>query len=203
MRNGPAPRMTSPTPSPTRHLAAAIDGELMRLVGLGDPEAMKALYDRTAAEVYEAGLAVVRRPADAEDIVQDVFLQVWTRARAYDPARGTALAWLTTIATHCAIDALRRALRREQCAAQLLPPPEAEGPQPDAPKVREGVQSLTAACREPLWLAYFEGLSQTEVADRLKLPLGTVKTRTRRALRELEVRLRDPPAASRRDGADD
>lgn len=155
-----------------------------RLVA-GDPAALADLYDLAAGLVFGLVLRILRDRAEAEDVVQEVFVQVWRQAERFDPARGSLNAWLCTIARTRALDRLRRrAARREEPEGSQ--PPAVEAPRPeDALAVRAALESLPAPQREALALAYFEGLTHTEIAARLGEPLGTVKTRIRAALLRL------------------
>ena len=131
---------------------------------------------------------IVRDLDAAEDVVQEAFVQVWRQAGRYDPRRGSPQAWLCTIARTRALDRLRRRVaRREQ---EEVTEPAASGGTPDREgelAVRKALLSLSADQRRALELAYYEGLTQSEIARRLNEPLGTVKTRIRTAL----IRLRE------------
>jgi RNA polymerase sigma-70 factor (ECF subfamily) len=163
-----------------------------------DMEAAADLYDRYASHVYALARRVVGSDADAEDIVQEVFLQAWRSAAAYDPGRGTVLAWLLVMTRTRGIDRLRARQSRPAGDSTKLP----ELPVDDTPaldlllvaeegdRVREALQLLPAEQRTPLELAYYEGLTQSAIAQRLAQPLGTVKTRMRTALGFLRERLR-------------
>jgi RNA polymerase sigma-70 factor, ECF subfamily len=160
-----------------------------RLAG-GDEHALSRLYDNTNRIVYGLALRILGDPSSSEDVTMEVYLQVWRTAGSYDPERGTVLSWLVTLVRSRAIDCLRsrRARRAEleervDVVANLRDP----GPGPELASV-EGVRSrivqqamaqLSPDQREAIELAYFSGLSHTEVAVQTDLPLGTVKTRIR------------------------
>lgn len=173
------------------------DAELVALVGrirFGDAEALGTLYDQTLGRVHALALRVLGNPQDAEEVVADVYLQVWDRAVAYCPERGAVMAWLQTLAWSRAIDHRRRRQRR---ATPGLHPgdaelayTESEDPAPDtlaerharAGQVRAALASLGPAQRRVLELAFYEELSHAEIAERTGLPLGTVKSHARRGL---------------------
>jgi RNA polymerase sigma-70 factor (ECF subfamily) len=158
---------------------------LLTRITAGDGPALGEFYDLFAGLVNALALRILRDAADAEDVVQEVFVQVWRQAGRFDALRGSPEAWLCTIARTRALDRLRRrAARREE--------PEAEDAgHVDAPRseetlaVRKALGTLPPEQRRALELAYFEGLSQTEIATRLGAPLGTVKTRMRTGMLRL------------------
>jgi len=177
--------------------AAAADRAALARVVRGDHDALAEIYDRHARLLYSLALRIVRRPTDAEDVIQEVFSQVWRQAGRYDTSRGTVVGWLVTVARSRALDRLRRD-RGEPPAADIelvsrdvvdpgtmvdLQLVDAE----QAARVRAALEALPETQRVPLELAYYEGLSQTAIAARLETPLGTIKTRMRQAL----LRLRD------------
>lgn len=174
-------------------------------MGNGDEQALGLLYDRWEHTVRALAVRIVTDSMEAEDVVEDVFWQAWRQAPRFDAARGGAGTWLLTIARSRALDRLR-SLRRsredsgldeliESGSDQLASA--ASDPFEDAERgersraVREALQTLPAEQRESLELAYFEGLSQTEISERTGIPLGTVKTRMRLALQKLRERLGD------------
>ena len=177
------------------------DGEDVQLVvrlAARDMEAAADLYDRYASHVYALARRVVRSDADAEDLVQDVFVQAWQSASAYDSTRGSVLAWLLVMTRSRGIDRLRARQSRPTGDSTRLPTIPQEAPPAldvllvaeEGDRVREALQLLPAEQRTPLELAYYEGLTQSAIAQRLAQPLGTVKTRIRTALGFLRERLR-------------
>lgn len=166
----------------------------------GEQAAMSMLYDRYAAGVLGLALRITREQADAEDVVVDTFAQVWRDAARFQGDRGSVGAWLATIARSRALDLLRSRGRRNKlddaATAEVNVAPAAMGmptPSPMAAlladersrRVQTALATLPPAQRSALELAYFEGLSQSEIAERLDEPLGTVKTRMRLGLRRL------------------
>jgi len=175
-------------PPPFAHLP---DEALPALVARGDEQALAELYDRFGRVAYGIAVRVVRDASLAEDAVQDAFMTAWRTAAAFDPARGKASTWLLTLVHRRAVDVVRREERRR--GDPLDDAPIASGDATDeSAEVREErrrVQSALAQLppdqREALELAYYGGLTQTELAERLGVPLGTIKSRMFTALSRL------------------
>jgi RNA polymerase sigma-70 factor, ECF subfamily len=184
------------------------DGRLVERMGAGDDQALAQFYDRWARVVYASILQLVRDPDDADDVLEDAFYQAWRQASRYTAARGSVATWMLTIARSRALDFLRarRRLRQEPLtpggagyqggspAGDLADFPDVAEAAEQRERVAEAVRTLPPEQREVVELAYFGGLSQTEIAQRTGQPLGTVKTRTRLAgqkLREQLAALRD------------
>lgn len=183
----------------------ADDAARLADVAGGDAAALGVLFDRHIRAVYSIALRVVRDESEAEEVVQDVFAQVWRQSARYDRTRGTVAAWLLTIARTRAIDRLRaRRARPDTSAASIDLPAEHVAPsvdpvdvidaERDAQRVRMALDELPVLQRLALELAYFEGLTQSEIAQRLEEPLGTVKTRIRLGLLKLRDALSGTPA---------
>lgn len=188
--------MAPPPPSAPRATDPAADRALLQQVALGSGAAMREVYARCGARAFAVTLRLLPSRADAEEVLQEAFLDVWRRAREFDPERGGLETWVTTIARTRAIDRLRSmgtASRVVEGATHQPPPVSATPPAPDeASALRQNRQRVLAALkqlpaeqREVVELAYFEGLSQREIAERTGDPLGTVKTRARLALEKL------------------
>ena len=164
-------------------LAHLADEALLALVAHSDDDALAELYDRYGRAAYGLALRILRDPALAQDAVQDAFLAAWRTAAGFDPRRGTASTWLMTLVHRRAVDVVRREDRRR--ADPLEDAPVAAGDATDEQvelreqrrKVQAALEVLTPAERESLELAYYGGLSQSEIAEKLGLPLGTVKSR--------------------------
>jgi RNA polymerase sigma-70 factor (ECF subfamily) len=157
----------------------------------GDRSGLEGLYERYAQLLFNLVVRIVRNGPDAEEVMQEVFLQAWRSAAHYNPSRGSPEAWLIMMARSRAIDAARAA-RRKPDRPEVEPSPDIAAAAPDVAGAVEAralattaLGELTPAQREVLELAFYEGLSQTEIAARTGAPLGTVKTRTRTALERL------------------
>jgi RNA polymerase sigma-70 factor (ECF subfamily) len=178
------------------------DDDLLHAAANGDERALAAIYDRYRLILFGLILRILHDREEAEDVLQEAFLQVWRRAADFDAARGRAFTWLVTIARSRALDRLRSAGSRARLAEEAgrLPHDEVGDAAQDAVKseqgaiVRQALAELPEEQQKTLFLAYFEGLTQTEIAARLGDPLGTVKTRMRSGmikLRELLGQSRD------------
>ena len=169
--------------------------DLIRAMAAGDRDAFARFYDRYAPLVFPLVLRIVRDRADAADVIQDVFWEAWRGASAYDPARGTPEAWIVMRARTRAIDRVRAMRRREETFVAPVDEAtatasgglggDAAARAEDRQLVATALAVLPASQREVIELAYFAGLTQTEIAERLEQPLGTVKTRIRMALARL------------------
>lgn len=171
--------------------------ELVARVAAGDGRAFAALYDRTAPFVYGLLLRMLRNRDEAEDVAQEVYLQLWRTAATFDSRRSTAVAWIAMVARSRAIDRLRSETSRRAAVegASVEPSPASADPEEDASiserrgLVRDAMAELPAEQRTALELAFFQGLSHREISERTDIPLGTVKTRIRAAVAKLEKAL--------------
>lgn len=169
---------------------------LLRRAARGDEGAFAQVYDACSAKVYGLALRVVRDPAQAEEVAQEAFLEIWRTASRFDPERGSALAWMMTITHRRAVDRVRSAeaagrreitYEQQHRAVEHDVTAEAAHAALEARRVRNALDELTAVQREAVSLAYLGGYTHTEVAALLDLPVGTAKTRIRDGL----IRLRD------------
>ncbi|HEY0387790.1 MAG TPA: sigma-70 family RNA polymerase sigma factor [Gaiellales bacterium] len=181
----------------TEHLS---DHGLLALVARGDREAFARLYDLYAAPAYSLALRVVRDRDLASDVVQDAFLTIWNQASKFDSSRGQPSSWILTVTHHKAVDLVRREERRRaEAMDEARDTPDTAAPVEEQAwqgvareQVRAAMSKLPDPHREVLELAYFAGYTQSQLAERLAVPIGTVKSRTFAAMNAL----RDLLAAS-------
>lgn len=190
---------SSPSPSSTA------DRDLVARAAAGEERAIAGLYDRYGQVLYAVAYRIVGERADAEEVVLDAFAQAWREAPRFEASRGSVAGWLTMIARSRALDLVRARSRRDRITTT------AASARPDAPlamgerrpdpaagldhaerrrEVRQALDSLSAPQRQAIELAYYEGLSQSEIAERLQEPLGTIKTRIRLGMQRLRDALR-------------
>ena len=175
------------------------DSDLLRAVARGDESALADLYDRYRLILFSLTFRILHDRAEAEDTLQDVFLQIWRRAKDFDENRGRAFSWLVTIARSRALDRLRALGSRARVDQQAVENAGSEVPDAnsdaqqseEAAIVRRALAELSEDQRQALFLAYFQGMTQTEIANYLNKPLGTVKTRMRSGMIKLRELLRD------------
>ena len=178
------------------------DEELMQRLVYRDLWAFRALYDRYGNLVYSAALRVLRDPQVAEDMVQEIFLRIWRKPESYVAQRGRFATWLTSVTRNRAVDEVRsrgRRFRHETASPEEqereLPAPETNDPALMAELADQrrlilaALAQIPAEQRQIIELAYFGGLTQQEIAERLSQPLGTVKTRIRLGMQKLRVAL--------------
>lgn len=182
---------------PLSRASASADQRVVARLAAGDLDAAAELYDLYGGHVYGLARRMLRDPRDAEDVVQDVFAQAWRSASRFDPARASVVGWLLMMARARAIDRLRALRARPDVGGDTgvdvvaaAEAPDAVLALDDAARVREALAALPEAQRAAIELAYFEGLTHSEIARALAEPLGTVKTRIRAALQALRARLR-------------
>jgi len=204
MRDGAVARRHT-TPGAPRHAmlspvdtTSAPESQWLRRVAEGDKGALRLLYDRLSPTTMSIALRLLSRREEAEEIVQETFAMVWRVAATYDERRGSAAAWIATIARHRALDRLR-ARRDTQSLGELVHLLADSGPTPhelvsaseEGARVRRALDALPAEQRSVLLLSYFQGLSQSEIAAHTGEPLGTIKTRVRLAMQKLGGLLRE------------
>lgn len=175
------------------------DQELISFIVQQKKEALEAIYDRFSGAIFSLASHMLRDPGAAEEVTQDAFLKVWRRASSYRSDRGKVAAWLFSIAHHRVIDEVRRRKRREQTHVyqdvELIDQPADDSSDParyamlqmKRGELKEALFVLRPEQREIVLLAYYGGLTHSEIANRLQQPLGTVKTRMRLALKKLRV----------------
>lgn len=195
---------TGANPPPATNPAVKSDEDLMLLISDGSAVALETLYDRYVRGCFGLAIKIVHDPSVAEEVVQDVFIKLWSRPTIFSPQRGKFSGWLLTLVHNRSVDKLRRAksgvvgnstpldIETEGVLslAEVLPDP---APSPDDTAwqreqgaiVRRALSQLPEPQRQAISLAYFGGLTQKEIAERLHQPLGTVKTRTRSGLLHL------------------
>lgn len=183
-------------------LSPISDDQLVQRIAAGDASALEALYDKYVRQCFGLALRLVGEPGLAEEVVQEVFTKLWSSPNSYSAQRGAFVSWLLSLVHHRCIDELRRRSRTE-VALDTDDPLSAlnttADPQPDPSDqvwlmeqqrvVRKALMELQANQRQVLELAYFGGLSQSQIAAKLGQPLGTVKTRMRMGLQNLRVML--------------
>ncbi|MEU8844925.1 ECF RNA polymerase sigma factor SigK [Streptomyces sp. NPDC048564] len=188
--------------SGARHVGTSETDRLLVSVAAGSQDAFSRLYDAAAGPIYGIACRVLQDPARAEEVTQEVMLEVWQSAPRYRPESGHAMTWMLTIAHHRAVDSVRtlqRSAERERAVSQQESTPafddvvDAVESHGACEQVRSCLKELKPELRQPVVLAYYEGLTHTEIASRLSLPLGTVKSRLRRALTRLRNCLGAPP----------
>lgn len=191
-------RAQEPAPRPASDDLAGV----LRACSRGDEEAFGRLYDAVGGRVFGLVLRVLRDRAQAEEVLQEVFLEIWRTSARYDSAQGSPMTWMLTIAHRRAVDRVRQAesshtresiyaARHQEVAYDVTS--DAVTRTLDAERVRRAMESLTPVQRQAVELAYFGGYTHTEVARLLDLPLGTAKTRIRDGL----IRLRDTMGGTR------
>ncbi len=186
---------------------AAQESEWIRQIATGDARALAALYDQYAPLLHGLVLGIVKRREEAEDVLQEVFVRVWERSAGFDESKGNVYAWLVTMARNRAIDRIRskgfRVLEGDtgseedsyggwtaQLQSDDLSPLDQLEMGERADLVRRALHTLPTEQREALHIAYYSGLSQSEISEREGIPLGTVKTRMRQGMIKLERILR-------------
>ncbi|HYC62103.1 MAG TPA: sigma-70 family RNA polymerase sigma factor [Thermoanaerobaculia bacterium] len=182
--------------------SSATSAALLPAVAQGNVSAFEELYDRYSSTVYGLLLRILANPEDAQEVLQETFVKAWTSARMFDAVRGTEVAWLISIARSRGIDRLRsrrtRSDREDEAGRELsiftafaerVTSADDAIQAEERRAVRDALAELPEAQRIALELAYFEGLSQSEIATRLDQPLGTIKTRMQLGMKKMRERL--------------
>jgi RNA polymerase sigma-70 factor (ECF subfamily) len=177
------------------------DHHLLQRTARGDQEALAALYARYATPVYSLARFMLGQPALAEEATQDIFLNIWLKAGSYDPQRGGPRSWIMSVAHHKVVDVIRSRRRvwsmtdpggyetLETLPSRQTPTDVEAMLNLERERLRQALSVLPPAQQEAIVLAYFEGYSQSEIAQKLEQPLGTIKTRVRLALQKLRTAL--------------
>ena len=179
------------------------DQELLYRIATGEKDALEAVYDRYSSAVYSLARYMLRSEAIAEEATQEVFLNIWLKASSYNSTRGQPKSWIMSVAHHKIIDIIRSRKRaaavtdpKEYETLDLLPSSQeatevAVERNLEGERVRRALDKLPSAQQEVIVLSYYGGLSQSEIAEKLGHPLGTVKTRARLAMQKLREELRE------------
>ena len=173
---------------------------LLRRIAEGDQQAFSQFYDQFSGVLFSLAVRILNDPKEAEDVLQEVFLQIWGKASIFDSRMGKPLGWVMTLARHKAIDRLRASQRRhrlmEEATAEFQPlangrahAPEKMQADEKAARVRSVLTALPMEQRQAIELAFFGGLTQIEISEKLKQPLGTIKARIRRGMLKLREML--------------
>jgi RNA polymerase sigma-70 factor (ECF subfamily) len=183
-----------------RELADLVQKDLIRRISEQDHSAMAEFYDQMSGILFSTAIRILRDTHDAEEILQDVFVQIWNKAKDFDPTMGTPLQWSLAITRHRCIDRLRSRHRRVRLSEELTqqssmqnasfsrPPVQLLGAA-EMGAVQQAVKGLPAEQRIAIEMAFFSGLSHGEIAESLREPLGTVKARIRRGMLKLREQL--------------
>ena len=175
------------------------DHQLMQLISQVDKDALEALYTRYQTPVYSLAMYMLKQPALAEEVTQDIFLNIWLKASSFNAERGQPRGWIMSVAHHKIVDLIRSRRRTiistdptDYETLDLLPAggasTEAQVEQTlERERIMRALETIPESQREVIMLAYFGGFSQSEMADRLDQPLGTVKTRVRLAMQKLRT----------------
>ena len=174
------------------------DAALVLSLRQGDKSALAVLYDRYSRLVYTVAFRILNNGPEAEDLTQEIFLNLWQK-QAYDPSRSALSSFLSTVTRNRAIDRVRSRSNRRRILKGMVPqtvpdfsvPVEQASQGERSQRVRAALQNLPEKQRELLWLAYFHGFSQSEIASHTNIPLGTVKSRMRQGLLKLKGTLQD------------
>jgi len=185
-------------PETTEDQRSRLQADLVTAMARGDKSALAKLYDELSGPLYSLAIRMLSDAAEAQDLVQDIFLQLWRTAGSYETGRGSVFSWAATLTRNRAIDRIRMRQRRSELLAEAAPDlqPAAVGGEGDsadslwlrekADLVRQALAALPREQRQALEFAYFSGLTQQEIAARLNEPLGTIKARIRRGLLKLK-----------------
>ena len=187
-------------PAPIERTEADHDVELLRRVANQDRDAFAEFYDRHSTLVFSVACKILNDQTDAEDVVQETFIQIWEKAARFDAKLGKAASWAATMARNKAVDRIRSSQRRtrlaEEAGAETVIANECDATVNEAAHghdraqlIQTAIVTLPAEQRQAIEMAYFSGLTQNEISEKLKQPLGTIKARIRRGLLKLRDQL--------------
>ena len=186
-----------------RRLGGSEDAVLMGKIMTRDSIALSALYDRYAGLIYSLIRSVIKNHEEAEDLLQEVFVQLWERASTYDATKGSVYTWIVTLARNRAIDQVRsKSFQQQNKISREVGPDMLYSPMESSPfdlvvaeersrKMRDALSQIPPEQSQVIHIAYFGGWSQSEIAAQLKIPLGTVKTRMRQGMKKLQQLMTD------------
>ena len=183
-----------------REQAEAAQAQLLRRVAARDAQALAAFYDQTAAPLYSVAVRILGDGSEAEEVIQDAFVQIWEKATTFDPMLGSAFHWALSIARHRSIDRLRARARQSRWMTAYqevsdVNPPVMNGPEQNTEAaeefaaVRAALVSLPSEQKQAIEMAFFGGKTHLEIAEALQAPLGTIKARIRRGMLKLREKL--------------
>ena len=179
------------------------DYQLLERIAEKDKDALNVLYDRYMTQVYSLAMYMLKQPPLAEEVTQDVFLNIWLKAGSFNPGRGNPRSWIMSVTHHRVVDVIRARRRTDTMTdpegydtLERLPSGEAPvetqvAQRLERERVMRALATLPDNQREVIELAYFQGYSHSEMAERLSQPLGTVKTRVRLAMQKLRIALQE------------
>lgn len=177
-------------------LAEEKEAQLLRRIASGDRDAFGEFYDQYSGLLYAVALRILGDAAEAEDVLQEVFLQIWDKSGTFNAQLGKPSSWVITLARHRSLDRLRSSIRRFRLSEQMQTAATEEVHEPDfadstekAKAIRAAINTLPNEQRQAIELAYFGGLSQSEISAQLQEPLGTIKARIRRGMLHLRDHL--------------
>jgi RNA polymerase sigma-70 factor (ECF subfamily) len=181
--------------------AEELHAQLLRRVAAKDTDAVSEFYDQTAGPLFSVALRILGDPAEAEEVIQDVFVQIWEKASVFDPSLGSAIHWALSITRHRSIDRLRSRQRRsrvlDELEATTVTDPQTQTEQDvgfdaeEAVLVRSALGTLPPDQRQAIQMAFFEGKTHLQIAEALHEPLGTIKARIRRGMLKLRDSLQE------------
>jgi RNA polymerase sigma-70 factor (ECF subfamily) len=192
-RDGELPQHDLPQHQQAARNFPAVDSDLWRRFKLGDEQAIADLYDRYSQLIYSVAYQVLRDPGTSEDVLQEIFLQLWQVPDRFDPAKGSLVTWLTVVSRHRAIDRLRQRKAEIDVDSAIIPIDATQLADAAFKQINDKIsvilEQTPKKVRVTFELAYIEGLTHSEISKRLGVPLGTTKSRIRQALEFIRMKL--------------